>query len=276
MRGLDLTGQRSGKLTALYRLDEKRRGNYLWLAQCDCGNYVKVIASDFAAGKSQSCGCARTGKHTKDLTGMQFGRLTAMERLPEKKGSSYLWLCQCSCGNTVKVRTAALLSGNTKSCGCLKRVHCQEMGKDIRNQKFGFLTPLYPTDRRVGGSVVWVCRCDCGKLCDVSYNALMSGNTKSCGCLKEQHEAPPAFDWKTMTAETYGRRSLRADNTSGYTGVQKTKRGKWHAYITVEKKTYHLGTYADLQDAVQARQEAEEALLQEPDPAKRIALFQKA
>ena len=35
-----------------------------------------------------------------------------------------------------------------------------------------------------------------------------------------------------------------------------------------KKKTYHLGTYADLQNEVQARQEAEKVLLQEPDPAK--------
>lgn len=52
-----------------------------------------------------------------DLTGRQFGRLTAVARV--SKGSR--WLCTCNCGGTNIVKASLLLSGNTKSCGCLKR-----------------------------------------------------------------------------------------------------------------------------------------------------------
>ena len=169
---MELTGQRSGRLTALQRLDEKKRGNEVWLARCDCGKCVKVIASDFLHGRIKSCGCARKGKNVRDLRNMQFGNLTAIERLSEKKGSSYLWLCKCSCGNTTTASAAELTSGRKKSCGCLKTAHCKQMAKDIAGQRFGKLTALYATKKRAGGSVVWVCKCECGRLCEASYNEL--------------------------------------------------------------------------------------------------------
>ncbi len=51
-----------------------------------------------------------------DLTGKQFGRLTATTF--SKSGGS-AWDCKCSCGNIKTVRTNHLRSGATKSCGCL-------------------------------------------------------------------------------------------------------------------------------------------------------------
>ncbi len=261
---LDLTGLRSGKLTALYRLDEKKRGNCVWLAKCDCGKEVKAIASDLLNGRVKSCGCARKEKNVKDLRGMRFGELTAIERLPQKKGSSYLWRCRCACGDTTAASTAQLMNGTKKSCGCLKIKHGKEMASDIGGQKFGKLTALRPTDKRLGGSVVWTCRCDCGNLCEASVNELRAGNTKSCGCLLQTNAAPPAFRWEEQTAETYRQRKRRADNTSGYTGVQKTKNGKWHAFITVNKHTYHLGTYEKISAAALVRQRAEALALEAP------------
>jgi len=57
----------------------------------------------------------------KDLTGSRYGRLKVMG-LSRKRSSdgNILWNCQCKCGNKVRVRTASLNNGNTKSCGCLK------------------------------------------------------------------------------------------------------------------------------------------------------------
>jgi hypothetical protein len=45
------------------------------------------------------------------------------------------------------------------------------------------LTAIKPTEKRSGSAVVWICRCDCGNLCDVSMANLQNGHTKSCGCL---------------------------------------------------------------------------------------------
>lgn len=51
-----------------------------------------------------------------DLTGQKFGRLTAIEFIPD----NHKWLCKCDCGNYKEVVTSKLTSLHTKSCGCLK------------------------------------------------------------------------------------------------------------------------------------------------------------
>lgn len=53
-----------------------------------------------------------------DLTGKRFGRLTVIELDPVRKGRKLYWVCKCDCGNTKSIRSDALLSGITKSCGC--------------------------------------------------------------------------------------------------------------------------------------------------------------
>jgi len=58
--------------------------------------------------------------------------------------------------------------------------------KDFTGQKFNLLTVLEKTDKRVGGSVVWLCCCDCGNTTEVSSGNLRSGHTKSCGCHKSK------------------------------------------------------------------------------------------
>lgn len=55
-----------------------------------------------------------------DLTGMKFGRLKVIKRVPNPKGRA-LWECKCDCGETAYVETSRLKSGSTKSCGCLHR-----------------------------------------------------------------------------------------------------------------------------------------------------------
>lgn len=56
----------------------------------------------------------------KDLTGKKYNRLTVLNR-QGSHGSRACWKCKCDCGNEVIVETADLKSGNTKSCGCLRR-----------------------------------------------------------------------------------------------------------------------------------------------------------
>jgi len=58
----------------------------------------------------------------KDLTGSVFGRLTAhvLSHI-DPKTRTCVWECVCVCGEVVKVKSRALLSSNTRSCGCLHR-----------------------------------------------------------------------------------------------------------------------------------------------------------
>jgi hypothetical protein len=51
-----------------------------------------------------------------DMTGQTFTRLTAVQYLGECK-----YLCRCSCGTERTVHVGMLRTGNTRSCGCLRR-----------------------------------------------------------------------------------------------------------------------------------------------------------
>ena len=49
-------------------------------------------------------------------------RLTLLGATSERaKDRHILYLYRCECGNTIKVAKRAVVSGNTKSCGCLKK-----------------------------------------------------------------------------------------------------------------------------------------------------------
>ena len=112
----DITGNRSGKLTAIKRINNKGVGK--WLCRCDCGN--KCVIAQYNFRRTYSCGC-RKGSVKKDITHKKFGKLTAIKPVGKTKGLAgcYIWRCKCSCGNIVNVSISYLTTGSTKSCGCL-------------------------------------------------------------------------------------------------------------------------------------------------------------
>lgn len=58
-------------------------------------------------------------------------------------------------------------------------------------------------------------------------------------------------------------RAVRSNNTSGVPGVSR-RRDKWAAKITYQKVSYHLGDFAEKEDAISARKDAETILLADP------------
>jgi len=55
-----------------------------------------------------------------DLTGRQFGYLTAVEPTEKRQRKDVVWHCRCKCGAEIEMTATRLLSGNTLSCGCLR------------------------------------------------------------------------------------------------------------------------------------------------------------
>lgn len=181
MKRLDLTNQIFGKLIALEPGQPyvKPSGKKIstWKCKCECGKILDVRTENLRTGKAKSCGCS-CGRV--DITNQKFGRLTVLEYV----GNSS-WKCKCDCGNIKTIKTANLKNGNTKSCGCLQKEKVKEaIWKDLTNQKFGRLTVLFPTEKKQGSNIIWHCKCDCGKECDIAGNNLTSGNSTSCGCFK--------------------------------------------------------------------------------------------
>ena len=121
-----------------------------------------------------------------DITGQKFGHWTVIERDSSKRGGNAYWLCLCDCGNSEirSVRGVDLRNGKSSSCGCTKKIRCEQTGEDLSNQIFGFLTVLYQGEKRKEDRHRhWICQCKCGNITEpISSDKLKSGNTTSCGC----------------------------------------------------------------------------------------------
>ena len=59
-------------------------------------------------------------------------------------------------------------------------------------------------------------------------------------------------------------KDVRSDNTSGHTGVSFDKKsGKYVSYIKINQKRIYLGSFIDINDAIKAREDAEEKYFKE-------------
>ena len=68
-----------------------------------------------------------------DITGQRFGRLTVIEPdTPCDKEHGYRWIVRCDCGTTFSAYRHNLVTGLTRSCGCLRR---ETMKNNRRNRK---------------------------------------------------------------------------------------------------------------------------------------------
>lgn len=56
----------------------------------------------------------------RDYSGKRFGRLVVLG-FSKKENGRYFWKCRCDCGETKDVCIRELITGKTKSCGCLRR-----------------------------------------------------------------------------------------------------------------------------------------------------------
>jgi hypothetical protein len=54
-----------------------------------------------------------------NLTGRRFGKMLVVKDAGRNKYGHTLFLCKCDCGNEKVVRSATLLIGKGKSCGCI-------------------------------------------------------------------------------------------------------------------------------------------------------------
>lgn len=146
---------------------------------------------------------------------------------------------------------------------------------DLTGQRFGRLIVIRDSgERKNGQGVFWECKCDCGEISVVYSMSLRNGDTKSCGCLHKEvvskkmktkscHEktieAKKGKDLVEGTSLSSLTQKANSKNTSGQKGVHWDKATKrWISRIKFKGKHIYLGRYANKQDAINARLEAEE------------------
>ena len=211
---IDLTGKTFGRLTVLERVDSTKYGNSMWKCQCSCNKHpiVYIAGSSLRSGSTQSCGCLRkeiaSKTQLKDLTGKTFGRLTVIKRIGTDEYRNAVWECKCGCGNMCYIPGHSLLSGLTKSCGCLRSDFVHGLHIDpkyeprspainLAGKKFGKLTVIERDKSDNHRNATWKCKCDCGNVVIINSRSLLSGMTKSCGCLRKETNTERLTKWKT-------------------------------------------------------------------------------
>lgn len=106
----------------------------------------------------------------------------------------------------------------------------------------------------------WRCEClNCGKIFIAVRSELLEGRQVSCGCIKEQQKI------KNMTSDLFQGTKISSivstpvRSASGHKGVYwRDEEKKWIARITFQGKVIILGRYRELNDAIMAREEAED------------------
>ncbi len=102
--------------------------------------------------------------------------------------------------------------------------------KDITNKKFGKLFILKFNGVDKNRHSLWLCKCDCGKEIIIKRPSLISGQTKSCGCLYNKHgmyKSREYVTWKDMMCRCYNKNHKKYKNYGGR-GIQVCK--KWHNF----------------------------------------------
>ena len=138
----------------------------------------------------------------KFLTGRQFGRWFVKGLAPKKKKATY-WSCVCACGSQRDVASTSLLSGNSKSCGCLHyemlrkqrtKYHSCARNKQLYAVWKAMMQRCYnkniKTYSRYGGRGIFVC--------------------------KTWHNANSFYRWAMCNGYTAGLTLDRINNNKGY------------------------------------------------------------
>lgn len=77
-----------------------------------------------------------------DITGRKFGRITVIDLSGVSKNGKKVWNCVCDCGVEKRILSGSLLSGRTKSCGCLS-VDTSRENATIHNHCYENIYSIY-------------------------------------------------------------------------------------------------------------------------------------
>lgn len=141
--------------------------------------------------------------------------------------------------------------------------------ENLVGRRFGKLEVIGRSDKRGsrGSKTVplWECRCDCGNITYKATDTLTNPDVSMCSdcagkyATSKMREKAGFVDGTQISRITSHK--LIATNTSGARGVYWDRAlGKWRARLCFKGKTYNFGTYTNFDDAVKAREKAEQLI----------------
>lgn len=130
------------------------------------------------------------------------------------------------------------------------------------------------------GKALWKCECSCGNTCEYTTTQLRSLGVNSCGCIQKEkaaeliQSARSKMTFKGGSCLDSFNSKISTENTSGVKGVSLHKKsGKWRAQIRYSYKNYYLGLYDKIEDAAEARREAEQFIKENFDNPEEIRKY---
>ena len=126
--------------------------------------------------------------------------------------------------------------------------------KIIIGRKYGALTvDAATTEKDYRGRTLYLCTCECTRTRLVAADRLLAGGVRSCGCAQERARKliGGSKERRGWTAEEEAARI--AKRMTGCEGIY--QRGDTYiAQMKIDYKTYHIGSYDNRDQALDARQ----------------------
>lgn len=229
-------------------------------------------------------------KSRNDLIGQRFDRLVVIgqdDDYVSSSGKHYSkWICQCDCGSPpISVTRSNLIQKHVRSCGCLNKEIARISHKKYNNYELNFKDQygIYGVGYCSNtGNKFYFDMEDYDKIKHGHWiEIILSNGYRSLQSWSPQSQSITRMHWvivgkyydhadrnplnnrkynlrKASFTENAQNQSISVQNKSGFIGVYWLERlKKWIAYITVNKKRMHLGSFSDKEDAIKARLQAE-------------------
>ena len=202
-----------------------------------------------------------------DLTGRKVGKWSVIKQEGKNKGGDLLWLCKCECGTVKHITASTLNKGYSLSCGCSHYKHngyvvSGEIAIVYLNEEKQFVIDTedlnkiknYTWREDKDGYVVstkgiklhrLVMNCPEGLVVDhINHDLKDNKKTNLRICTTQQNK---------MNTKT------QKGNSTGHKGVYyKARKNRYEAWIGYNNKPIYLGVFRNIEDAIKAREEAEE------------------
>lgn len=236
----------------------------------------------------------------KDISGMEFGYITAIEPTDKRHRKDVVWRCRCRCGTMLEMPATRLILNNTLSCGCIQKEKIKRANKYFGGTSLEKSLKDPVTSTRSMSGYVGVTRKrdkwqayitykrqhislgvyekleDAVKARARGKEAVMADATELLKIYEAIHENDEVLPSKSTLPKNdlpYEPRVInnqpttaarRVDNKSGYTGIT-FRKNKWESRICYNKRRYMLGRFDTLDEAISERTKAEEFLKRDPN-----------
>lgn len=164
------------------------------------------------------------------------------------------WKCPCGKHEDFERKCSTATNYEYRCPKCSRKNRKNNRFKDLTGQKFYMLTPICVDKNKSeeAGKTYWLCKCDCGnsELKSIYYHHIVSGATRSCGCL-EHPSGEQNGNWKGgLTPE----RQLARSNGLYSNWRKEVYEKDWYTCQccgrskNIEKQAHHIYSFSEYDD----------------------------